>query len=105
MKLPDFLVQDADGYIHLAGHRIGVQDVTYFYNEGCSAEELCGIFPTLPLSLIHKVIAFYLDNRADVDRHTAACETEIERQRTLAANGPDLAELRRRLAAKQTAGA
>ncbi|MBI1831113.1 MAG: DUF433 domain-containing protein [Planctomycetes bacterium] len=65
MILPEFLVQDADVYIHLAGHRIGLQDVTYYYNEGCSAEELCEVFPTLPLALIHKVIAFYLDSRAN----------------------------------------
>ena len=63
MILPDFLVQDSDGYIHLAGHRIGLQDVVYYYNEGCSAEELCEVFPTLPLALVHKVIAFYLESR------------------------------------------
>ena len=104
MNLPDFLVQDADGYIHLAGHRIGLQDVAYYYNEGCSAEELCEVFPTLPLAHIHKVIAFCLEHAAEVDQYAAACETEMERQRAAATRGPDLAELRRRLAAKQAAG-
>ncbi len=34
MNLPDFLVQDRDGYIHLAGHRIGVRHVVFdlFYS-------------------------------------------------------------------------
>jgi uncharacterized protein (DUF433 family) len=104
MILPDFLVQDADGYIHLAGHRIGLQDVVYYYNEGCSAEELCEVFPTLSLILIHKIIAFYLEHTAEVDQDTAASETEMERQRASTPRGPDLAELRRRLAAKQAAG-
>ena len=104
MVLPDLLVQDADGYIHLAGHRIGLQDVAYYYNEGCSAEELCEVFPTLPLILVHKVIAFYLEHPTEVDGYVAACETEMERQRAAAPRGPDLAELRRRLAAKQAAG-
>ena len=48
MLLPDFLVRDADGYIHLADHHIDLHDVAYYYNEGCSAEELCKVFPTLP---------------------------------------------------------
>ncbi len=104
MNLPDFLVQDAADYIHVAGHRIGLQDIAYHYNEGCSAEELCEVFPTLPLAMIHKVIAFYLENIADVDSYVAACEVEMETQRAAAPRGPDRAELRRRLAAKQTAG-
>ena len=104
MILPEFLVQDADGHIHLAGHRIGLQDVMYYYNEGCSAEELCEVFPTLPLASVHKVIAFYLENAVDVNRYLTACDTEMERQRAAAQGGPDRAELRRRLAAKQAAG-
>lgn len=103
MTLPEFL-QDADGYIHLFGHRIGLQDIVYYYNEGCSAEELCEIFPTLRLAMVHKVLAFYLENAADVDRYSAGCDAEMERQRAAAPRGPDRAELRRRLAAKQAAG-
>jgi uncharacterized protein (DUF433 family) len=104
MILPDFLVQDADGFIHLAGHRIGLQDIAYYYNEGCSAEDLCEIFPTLPLVLIHKFLVFYLENAAEVNGYIATCETEMERQRAATTRGPDLVELRRRLAAKQVTG-
>ena len=104
MKLPEFLAQDADGYIHLAGHRIGLQDVIYYYCEGCSAEELCEVFPTLPLALVHKTVAFYLENAAEVNQYCAASEAEMERQRATAAKGPDRAELRRRLEAKQASG-
>lgn len=104
MTLPEFLVQDADGYIHLAGHRVSLQDVAYYYNEGSSAEELCEVFPTLALPIVHKVIAFYLEHSPEVDQYLAACETEMERQRAATPRGPDLVELRRRLAAKQAAG-
>jgi uncharacterized protein (DUF433 family) len=48
MDLPDFLAQDADGFIHLRGHRIGIQHVVHFYDEGYSAEMLAETFPTLP---------------------------------------------------------
>ena len=40
----------------------------------------------------------------DLDR-VAACDAEMERQRAAVQRGPDRAELRRRLAAKQAAGA
>lgn len=37
-------------------------------------------FPTLPLALIHKTIAFYLENQADIDAHMAGRRVEIKRQ-------------------------
>jgi uncharacterized protein (DUF433 family) len=104
MTLPDCL-QDADGYIHVAGHRVGLQDVVYYYNDGHSAEALAEMFPTMTLALIHKLIAFYLEHQVDVDAYVGRCEVEMTRQRATRASGSDLAELRRRLAAKQTAGA
>src|SRR5437764_7812110 len=104
MILPEFLVQDADGYIHPVGHRIGLQDMAYYYNEGCSAEELCEVFPTLPLALVHKVLAFYLEHAAEMKGFIVTCEAEMERQRAAHPRGLGLAELRRRIAAKQLAG-
>ena len=75
MTLPEFL-QDTDGYIHVAGHRVGLQDVVYYYNEGHSAEALAEMFPTLTLALIHKLIAFYLENQVDVDAYVIAGVTD-----------------------------
>lgn len=103
MNLPEFLAEDADGYIHVAGHRIGLQDLVYYYNEGHSAEALLDLFPTLSLADIHKVIAFYLDHRPEVDAYVTTCKAEMERQRAAAPRGPDAAELRRRLTARQAA--
>ena len=45
-------------------------------------------YPTLPLALIHKVIAFYLEHQADVDAYVARCEAEIQRQRAAAPPRP-----------------
>jgi uncharacterized protein (DUF433 family) len=104
-QLSDFLTQDADGHIRFAGHRIGLLDVVYFYNQGYSPEMLADAFPTLQLPLIHKAIVFYLEHRAEVDVLAAAHDKEMERQRAAAPRGPDAAELRRRLQAKQAAEA
>lgn len=102
MNLPEFLSRDGD-FIHVTGHRIGLQDLVFYYNEGITAEGLLDAFPTLDLSVIHRTIAFYLDNKADVDAYLAGCEAEMAQQRAAAPRGPDAAELRRRLSSRQTA--
>ena len=98
MLLPDFLIQDSDGFIHLAGHRIGLEHLVHYYNEGHSPEALACEYPTLSLSLIHRVIAFYLDNREEIDQYVARNQIEMDRQRAAIPKGPSLAELRDRLA-------
>ena len=105
MNLPEFLEKDADGYVHVSGHRIGLQDLVYFYNEGNSPEVLVEMFPTISLPIIHKTIAFYLENLAEVDSYVSECEQEMEQQRLAAPRGPDASELRRRIATRQAAGA
>ena len=103
MNLPDYLALDTDGHIHVTGHRIGLRDLLYYYDEGYSAEAMLDVFPTLSLALIHKVIAFCLEHRAEVDAYVARYDAEMDRQRAASRPGPDAAELRRRLAAKQAA--
>src|SRR5437879_1977221 len=103
MNLPDFLAQDKFGYIYLAGHRIGLMHVMDLYKDGYCPEMLLDHFPTLSLALIHKVIAFYLENQAEVDAYIAQCRVEIDRQAATPQPGPDRAELRRRMEARRRA--
>src|SRR5262245_61788368 len=101
MRLPEFLTQETDGEIHLTGHRIGLLHLVHYYNEGYSPEMFVCQYPTLPLALVHKVIAFYLENRAEVDTYVANCRTELTRQRASSPNPLDLQALRKRLEAQQ----
>ncbi len=103
MNLPDFLNRDASGEIRLTDHRIGLFHVVHYYNDGYSAEMLAGQFPDLSLALIHKVIAFYLENRDDVDAYIATCKNELQRQRAENPNRLPLAALRQRLEQAQQA--
>jgi uncharacterized protein (DUF433 family) len=96
MKLPDFLTGDELGDIRLTGHRIGLAHVVRLYNEGYSVEMIALEYDTLPLALIHKTIAYYLENRAEVDAHVAAIDEELQRQAAASKGSPTLAELRRR---------
>ena len=51
MDLPEFLTRDADGYVHVTRHRVGLEDVVHFYNQGYSPEILLEAFPTLSPAL------------------------------------------------------
>ena len=96
MQLPEFLTQSPDGEIRLTGHRIGLFHLLQRYNEGESAEMLAAYYPTLPLALVHKVLAFYLDNQREVDAYLANCTASIDKQQQ-DARKLDLNALRRRL--------
>jgi uncharacterized protein (DUF433 family) len=103
MQLPDFLASDDGGFIYLTGHRIGLHHVVRKYVEGHTPEMLVAEYPTLPLALVHKVIAFYLENQRAVDEYVAEHDREVDRQIAASRGGPSLAELRRRFEQMQAA--
>jgi uncharacterized protein (DUF433 family) len=102
MTLPDFLHEAKYGEILLTGHRIGLYHVVLFYNEGYSAEMLVCQFPTLPLALVHKVIAFYVENQQEVDEYVAEVSAVLKQQRATGKH-VDIVALRERLKAMQRA--
>ncbi len=99
MNLPDFL-DEQDGDIRLTGHRIGLYDVIRDFTEGDCAEMIACRYPSLRLSHIYKVIAFYLENQREVDEYVAAYTAELEE---MSRNGRhiDLEQLRQRLALRE----
>jgi uncharacterized protein (DUF433 family) len=99
--IPEFLQTEPDGFLHFSNSRIGFQHVIREYNDGESPEALCDHFPTLSLAVIHKAIAFYLDNRSEFDCRFAADDQEIRQQVATAHQSPSIAGLRDRFAAMQ----
>lgn len=97
MNLPDFLTNDTEGEIRLTGHRIGLYHVVQHYNDGDSPEMLASRYPSLPLALIYKVIAFYLDNQPEVDAYVVDESNALTMQRR-GGKELDVNALRRRLA-------
>jgi uncharacterized protein (DUF433 family) len=97
MQLPDFLAQSPDGEILIVGHRIALYHLLQRYNEGESAEMLAAHYPTLPLSLVHKLLAFYLDNQSEVDAYLRDSIAAMNEQQH-SARKLDVDALRRRLA-------
>jgi uncharacterized protein (DUF433 family) len=101
MTLPDFLRSDEDGEIFLVGHRITLYHLIKDYRQGYTAERLATAYPTLPLALVNQVVAFYLENQPEVEHYLEATQAEIERQAVAPPQGPSLADLQRRLAARR----
>jgi uncharacterized protein (DUF433 family) len=95
MNLPNFLTWHPDGEIRLTGHRIGIYHLLCYYNEGDSAEMLACRFPTIPLPLVHKVLAFYLENRSEMDVYVKEYAVALEEEHARA-TPIDWNELRRR---------
>ncbi len=62
----DFIAPDD---IRIKGHRIGIDNVLYYYLEGYSPEEIAVNLPSLTLEEIHATILYYLRNRAQVDAY------------------------------------
>lgn len=101
MNLPDFLAQDRYGYIRFAGHRIGLRNVIELYTDGYTPEMLHDHFPTISLALVHKAIAFYLENQSEVDAYILQCREGLDSEAAKPQRGPGAAELRRRMEARR----
>lgn len=94
MNLPDFLERGQRGEIRLTGHRIDLYHILSLYLAGHTAEMIQAEYPTLPLDLVDKVLAYYLKNKSDVDNYLAGVTAKIERQRSEARPGPGILRLR-----------
>jgi uncharacterized protein (DUF433 family) len=103
MNLPDFLILDHFGYIHVVGHRIGLYHIIKYYLEGYSPQMLGEQFPTLTDQQLQQLLDFYRDNQAEVDAYMTRYRAEVERQAALPQRGPGADELKRRLAAQRSA--
>lgn len=75
------------GKPRIAGTRITVADVALMYlRMGQSLEEIAGKYQ-LSLAAVHAAMAFYYDNRQEIDLRTAEAEAFAESER---ANHPSL---------------
>lgn len=65
------------------GTRFPVRSVvTYVLQHGCTPEELVAKFPHLTLAQIHDALAYYYDNRAEIDREIVENHKEhVQKQR------------------------
>lgn len=57
------------GKPRIAGHRITVSDIAIWHERmGMSPDDIVAEYPTITLSDVHAALAYYFDNRDEVDR-------------------------------------
>jgi uncharacterized protein (DUF433 family) len=61
----------------IAGHRIRVMDIVVWHEmRGYCADEIVDMFPGITLAEVHAALAYYFDNRAEI-------EADFQRDREL----------------------
>jgi len=76
------------GKPRIAGHRIRVQDVVLWTEQGQSADEIVSSFPQLTLADVYAALAFYHDHQAEIDADIRQDEDVIAQFKALKGSGP-----------------
>jgi uncharacterized protein (DUF433 family) len=99
------LRQDASGALRVGSSRVLVELVICVFQDGATPEAIAQRYPTATLADIYAVIAYYLRHRQELEAYLAEREQRAQevRQRIERHQG-DLADLRRRILARQQSG-
>jgi uncharacterized protein (DUF433 family) len=66
------------GRLCIAGHRITVNHIAVMFKQGLNAEEIGAQYPHVSLGKIHAALAYYLENRDEVDRELDEMDAEFD---------------------------
>ena len=59
MQLEDYFIFLSPDDIRIKGHRIGIDNILFYFLEGYSPEEILSIYPDLSLEKIYATITYY----------------------------------------------
>ncbi len=86
-----------EGTIRVGQTRVRLDTVVYAFNEGYTAEEVVAQFPTLDLTDVYAVIAYYLANRPTIDAYIAERAEKAEALRREIEGRPEYQAFRQNL--------
>ncbi|AKV68297.1 DUF433 domain-containing protein [Microcystis panniformis] len=69
MQLEDYFLFISEDDIRIKGHRLGIDNVLFYFSEGYTPEEINAIYPDLSLEKIYATITYYLQNRQKIDAY------------------------------------
>ena len=72
-------VEDRNGGLYVAGTGVSLDSVIIGFQEGACPEKIVQSFPTLKLSQVYGVIAYYLENESIIGEYVSDGEREFER--------------------------
>lgn len=99
------LTRDDDGVFRVTGTRVTLDSIVHQFRAGATAEQTQEDFPTLKLSDIYSVIAYYLQNPATVEKYLAEQKQSSEGVRKTWERDPAAQELKDRLRQRRTKAA
>ena len=99
------LRQDASGALRIGSSRVLIELVIRAFQDGATPEAIAQRYPTATLADLYAVIAYYLRHRQELEAYLEEREQRARdvRQRIERHQG-DLADLRRRILARQRSG-
>ena len=69
MQLEDYFLFISEDDIRIKGHRLGIDNVLFYFLEGYTPEEINAIYPDLSLEKIYATITYYLQNQQKIDAY------------------------------------
>jgi uncharacterized protein (DUF433 family) len=72
---------DEHGVARIGGTRVTLETVLWTFNEGASPEDIVSRYPALSLADVYAVIAYYLNNRAELDTYLQQAEATEQQVR------------------------
>ena len=69
MQLEDYFIFLSPDDIRIKGHRIGIDNILFYFLEGYSPEEILSIYPDLSLEKIYATITYYLQKKQEIDAY------------------------------------
>ena len=78
VDVTNLLDRTPQGSWRIAGTRISLDSVVYSFCEGATPEEICQDFSGLSLAQVYAAIAYYLNNREQVDRYLQEAQQSAE---------------------------
>jgi len=80
-KLPKPVHLNSEGTLRVGKTRVSLDSVVYAFNRGEDAAEIQRNFDALTLAEVYAAIAYYLNNRSQVDKYLADNASEFDKRR------------------------
>ena len=91
------LVQLENGAVRVRGSRVTLETIVHRMQMGYTAEEINDSFPTVSVTQIQEILAWYYDNKTHADEYLQEIEEEGQRLQQWAESQPGYKERREEL--------
>jgi uncharacterized protein (DUF433 family) len=76
------------GRPRIAGHRVRVQDIVIWTEQGQSPDEIVHNIPTITVADVYAALAYYHDHRAQIDQDIRDGDLFVEQMKSQLGPGP-----------------